>query len=96
MFNMFAMKKEIFNEYCEWLFTILFELEKRIDISNYDAFQARVFGRISELLFNVWLDKQNYSYVVVPVTFLGDIDWGRKIISFLKAKFFNVKYEKSY
>lgn len=36
---MFVMDKENFNKYCEWIFSILFELEKRIDISNYDNYQ---------------------------------------------------------
>ena len=32
MFNMFIMKKELLDEYCSWLFPILFELQNRIDI----------------------------------------------------------------
>ena len=58
IFNMFVMKKEKFDEYCQWLFTILFELEKRIDISSYSQYEARVFGFLSERLLNVWLEKQ--------------------------------------
>lgn len=54
-FNMFAMKKKNFDEYAKWLFDILFELEKRIDISKYDNYNKRVYGFLSERLFNVWI-----------------------------------------
>ena len=46
-FNMFIMKRDKFDAYCEWLFDILFELEKRLDISNYNTNDARVFGFVS-------------------------------------------------
>lgn len=55
--NMFITKKEIFDEYYKWLFDILFELEKRTDVSNYDDYNKRLFGFMSERLFNVWLIK---------------------------------------
>lgn len=58
--NMFIARKEIFDEYCQWLFGILFEVEKRIDISNYDPFQARIFGYLSERLFRIWLFMHEY------------------------------------
>lgn len=53
--NMWITKKEIFDRYCEWLFDILFEVEKRIDMTGYDAYQGRVMGFLSERLFRVWL-----------------------------------------
>ena len=56
-FNMFIAKKEIIDEYCKWLFDILFEIEKRVDISSYDKYNQRIFGFLSERLFNVWLEK---------------------------------------
>ncbi|MGX3067253.1 DUF4422 domain-containing protein, partial [Ursidibacter arcticus] len=44
LYNMFVMNKENTQAYCEWLFPILFELEKKIDITSYDIYQKRVFG----------------------------------------------------
>lgn len=58
LLNMFICKTELFYSYCEWLFEILFKLEKQINIDNYDDFQSRIFGFLSERLFNVWLDYQ--------------------------------------
>ena len=34
---------------------ILFEVEKRVDISKYDSYQQRLFGFLGERLLNVWL-----------------------------------------
>ena len=36
---------------------MLGEVEKRVDISSYDVQERRVFGYLSERLFNVWLAK---------------------------------------
>lgn len=96
MFNMFIMKKEILNDYCKWLFDILFELEKRIDISKYDSFHARFYGRVSELLLDVWINTNSYKYKEVKVISMERVNWWRKGTSFLKAKFLGKKYEKSF
>lgn len=59
-FNMVITRKEVFDDYCKWLFDIFDDLEKEIDVndgrSNYDK---RVFGFLSERLFNVWLLKNH-------------------------------------
>ncbi|MFZ7344142.1 DUF4422 domain-containing protein [Avibacterium volantium] len=54
--NMFIMKRELFEEYSQWLFDILFKLESELDISGYDTQEKRVFGYLSERLINVWLE----------------------------------------
>ena len=66
-FNMFVMKKELADEYMAWLFDILFELDKRTDLSDYNSFQARIYGFQGEWLFNVWLRKRQLRAVEVPV-----------------------------
>ena len=95
-FNMFIMKKEYMDEYCTWLFDILFELEKRIDASKYDSFHARFFGRVSERLLDVWIKTKGYKYDEVKVIDMQDVNWFKKGSSFLIAKFTNRKYGKSF
>ena len=48
-------EKRMFDEYCEWLFNILFEVENRTDISNYDSYNKRLYGFLSERLINIWV-----------------------------------------
>ncbi|MFV0557807.1 MAG: DUF4422 domain-containing protein [Enterococcus sp.] len=92
MFNMFIMKDDYFDQYCEWLFSILFELEKQLDISDYNPFHARVFGRVSELLLDVWITKNQIRYKEVPVIFMEEQNWYLKCKKFLQAKLLNKKY----
>lgn len=96
MFNMLIMRKDILNEYCTWLFDILFELQKQIDESKYDSFHARFYGRISELLLDVWINKNQIKYEEIKVIDMQNVNWFKKGISFLKAKFTGKKYEKSF
>lgn len=86
-FNMFIMKKELFHEYCNWLFPILFELENRLDISAYSEYNKRIFGFISERLLDVYVEKNSLSYTELPVLFMEKEHWIKKISAFLKRKF---------
>ena len=95
MFNMFIMKKNLADDYCKWLFDILFKLEKQIDFSKLSSFDARLFGRISELLLDVWIEKHNYPYKEVRLIQIGNENWPQKIKFFLAAKFFGKKYTQS-
>ena len=96
MFNMFVMNKEKLNEYCTWLFDILKELTNHIDPSQYDAFNARFPGRVSELLLDVWLETNGYSYKELPAVSMEPVNWWKKGTGFLMAKFAGKKYTKSF
>ena len=37
----YCKKKEIIDGYCEWVFPILFELEKEINAKDYDDYRKR-------------------------------------------------------
>jgi len=57
MLNMFIMKKDDLDAYCEWLFSILFLLEKKIEDNN--VYYDRIMGSFSEFLLDVWIKKNN-------------------------------------
>mgnify|MGYP003086525163 CR=1 FL=1 len=61
-YNMFIGRKNIMDKYCEWLFDILFEAEKFIDYSQYNSYNQRVFGFLSERLFTVWFFHHQEQY----------------------------------
>ena len=78
------------------MFPILDCMFDQINLSELTAFEARLFGRVSELLFNVWLHKNSYSLVEVPFMYLEKVDLIEKGKSFLMAKFFGKKYGQSF
>ena len=96
MFNMFIMKKELADDYFSWLFPILDSMYERMDLSGLTDFEARLFGRVSELLFNVWLDKNNLKIKEVSFMYMEKVDLFKKGTSFLMAKFFGKKYGQSF
>ncbi|WP_302420142.1 DUF4422 domain-containing protein [Megasphaera sp.] len=54
LYNCWVMRKDIFLQYSQWLFSILFELEKRIDMSKYGIQKYRTPGTIGERLFGIY------------------------------------------
>ncbi|MBQ1202925.1 MAG: DUF4422 domain-containing protein [Loktanella sp.] len=96
MFNMLILRRDHLDAYCTFLFSVLFELEKRVDASEYDSFHARFFGRVSELLLDVWLEQNPFPYAEVPVRSMEPVNWLKKGGAFLLAKLTGKKYKKSF
>ena len=53
--NMFIMKKEIFHDYCAWLFPLLEEFVASADMSLYSKEGLRTPGHLAERLLNIYL-----------------------------------------
>lgn len=96
MFNMFIMKKPLVDKYCQWLFPILDEMYRKIDLRKYTPFEARLFGRVSERLFNVWLSYEQLNSISVPFMYMEKVDLFKKGKSFLMAKLLGKKYKDSF
>lgn len=70
--NMFITSKKILDDYCAWLFPILFELLKRVEIKEeWDNYSKRVLGFLAERLWTVWLVQQNYRIKELPILLVG-------------------------
>ena len=93
-FNMFIMKKDLLQEYCTWLFDILFELEKRLDITSYSKNDQRVFGFVGERLMDVWLETKQLKYTDCSYVFLENQNWLVKGGNFLKRWFNGSRSQK--
>lgn len=90
MFNMLIAKSKVFDEYSDWLFSVLLIVENNLNISEWSKSEARVFGYISELLIDVWLDQhENLKYKELKVGFIGNQHWIKKISNFLYRKIKN-------
>ena len=68
--NIFIMRKDIFFEYCEWIFPLLMEIHNKIDYNSivnekYPYYQTRSPGVIAELLTGYFIaNKKNNKYKV--------------------------------
>lgn len=85
-FNMLVMRRNLFDAYCSWLFSVLFEVEKRLNISSYDAYNRRVFGFIAERLLDVWLETNRIDYTEMPVLYTESQHWLRKGTALIRRK----------
>lgn len=103
MFNMMILERDVFDSYCSWLFDILFILRKRLGEDGLSPFHSRYYGRVSEIIFNVWLLEQQKQGRIkkseikqIPLVHMEKINWWKKGTAFLKAKFWGQKYSGSF
>lgn len=99
MFNMMILKKSYYDDYMSFLFPVLFKLEEQIDTDVMSDFHKRLYGRVSEVLFNAWVIKAKRDGMrVKEVAYmpLEPENWIKKGSAFLMAKFAHKKYEESF
>lgn len=102
--NMIISNKSIIDEYCEWLFDILFKVESKIDMRGYSDKEIRFFGFIGERLLNVWIKTKGYKVYYTPMLITGNkknikyyIKRGCDILgiyTFLKKVKIDIKYSR--
>lgn len=58
LLNIVICPKNILNQYCEWLFPLLYEIENEIDRQFPKQAHMRCMGLIAERLLDVWILKK--------------------------------------
>ena len=54
MYQIFIAKPKIMQDYCTWLFDILFKIDRRIDTSLYSINGKRTLGYLAEILYGFY------------------------------------------
>ena len=84
--NIYIMRRDIFFDYCSWLFAILKEFAEKININNrYNVQEERVLGYLSERLLGVFL---TYWENKLRITELSSVH-------FYKEKYIQMKIKNS-
>ena len=80
-FNMFIMKREQLDAYCNWLFGILFETEKRMG-----TVPPRMMGFLAERMIDAWMETRKIPYRELAVYQTEQVNWLEKGGAFLMRK----------
>lgn len=75
LLNMFIARKEVCDRYCEWLFPILFEAERKVRKKCPEQNMLRAMGMAGERLLDVWLQKNQIDYREMYTVHTEKITW---------------------
>jgi hypothetical protein len=71
--NMFIMKQIDYEMFMQWWFDILFEFERKAEMSLYTGYQERVIGFLAERLLTVWFKHQEMNIKELPVIYFRNL-----------------------
>lgn len=94
-YNMFVTHWKNFDAYSEWLFDILFEVEKRVPPID-DPIQSRIYGYMSERLINVFCEHHHLRIKSIPLIMPLDEYDDNQNINNLKATYRRLKNDFIY
>jgi hypothetical protein len=83
-FNCFVMRADLFREFCEFEFPLLFELENELDFQGWENTRAiRTLGYFGEILFSIWVNikkqKGGYRIKEVPLVKFMNVHEGKEV-----------------
>ena len=94
-YNMFITHWKHFDAYSEWLFDILFEVERRVPPID-DPIQSRIYGYMSERLINVFCEYHHLRIKSIPLIMPLDEYDDHQNINNLRATYRRIKNDFIY
>ena len=95
-FNCFIMNKKAFFDFCEFEFDILFDIEKKIDCTNYSSTKNRTPGYLSEWLYSIWIYHQRklgtYNIKEKQLVFFNDSSKGCTLEPVFEKNYISILY----
>ena len=87
MFNMFIMRREVFQDYYKWFFAVLSEVERNIDMSScIHPNRKSIIGYVAEFLLDIYLEANHLSYKEIDTVFLEKQNELKKVFKFFIRK----------
>ena len=86
-YNCFIMRRDLFQDMCEFQFDVLFELEKQLDTSAYNETLKRSVGFMGEILFGTYMLYLEMNGAKVATT---------PLVRFLETRVYKTKIEKCF
>ena len=103
MCNMFVMRKDLFDEYSNFLFTILQTVDRQIDSTTFSTAKKRFLGYLGEFTLSVFIMKlkqrTDVHIIEMDGTFIMNLPWKErlKIVRYWVGKTFLMsKRQKKY
>lgn len=74
LYNCFVMKRQLLDDFCNWIFDILFELENWVDVKTSPEKMYRTLGTIAEHFLGIWVLwvlQKGYKVNELPLLFIN-------------------------
>lgn len=90
-YSMFVAKKEIYDQYCEFIFPVFFEMEKKMKPHGYSR-QKRAMGYFGEYSLGLFILCKHLKYKAVPLLAYGEAEQKRSFKNVVKTIIYSVMY----
>lgn len=81
--NMLVCSKQLFDDYCKFLFDVLFKVEENLGMQNIGGVAPREMGYFSEWLLNVWVRKNHLNVAYRPIMMIEEKKSWRYCVKFI-------------